>query len=62
MSNFLNIDWDIVRKDCRKMGLILILSAIIIPILPLEIGTTRQVVILAIGLVIWLFGTRSSRS
>lgn len=62
MSKFPNLDWDILREDCRKVGIILIILAIITPVLPLEMSASKQAITLVVGLIIWLLGIYSGRN
>lgn len=61
MSASQSIDWDIVKKDCRQMGLFFMAATTIFSILPIEANAARLSIGFVVGLVIWFFGLSSSR-
>lgn len=49
-------DLSVVRKDCRKMGLIIVCAVIISQVLQFGFNSNRGALAFAIGLAMWLFG------
>jgi hypothetical protein len=61
MSATQNIDWDIVKKDCRQMGLFFMAATAIFSILPIEASAGRLSIGFVVGFVIWFLGLSSNR-
>lgn len=61
MEYFHTIDWGIVRKDCRQMGLIFMATTTAFYLLPIEADANRTSTGFLVGLAIWLYGLRNQK-